>query len=292
MARTKTKNYCIRCDFRTNHTILFNKDIRSDNEDYDYQINYMTVECNGCNRVSFREEFVDIDGAYPDQYGNWEPETTVKIYPLKLSIDSKLEDLHILPEQIRIVYKESIDAFNANSLLLTGVGFRAIIEAICIDKKVAGRDLAKKINNLVKQKLITEKEAERLHSIRFLGNDSVHEMSVPSKEKLLLVLNIINHLLSNIYIIDFQSKNKLETVIGLFPEFKDLLDSKLTKLNKGDEVPLASILEKSIRRLNGKFSEFEIELIKQINEGNYSELSIGKIDSVGNRNNVQHFIIE
>jgi len=199
----------------------------------------------------------------------------------------------IMPEKIRLIYNEAIDSFNADCFILAGVAFRAVIEAICLEKEIPGSNLEKKINNLVRQKLITEKEANRLHSIRFIGNDSVHEMKVPHEKNLKMVLNIIEHLLNNIYLIDYDTEDVLETVIDKFPEFERLLNLCIRKFSSGDEIPLAKILNKNVRRFNGKINEFEIELIEKINNNHYTHLSIGKKDSYGNDPNLrQHFVVK
>jgi hypothetical protein len=290
MSNKDTKSYCQNCDFETNHKILQEQSYDGD-DSYQCRTLYMIVECKGCDTVSFRNEFIDFESAYPDDFNQWHPEVTTTTYPAK-SIKQKIDNFWALPEKIHIVYLESIRAFNAECFLLTGVGFRAVIEAICLDKNIPGRDLAKKIDNLTRQKLITEKEAQRLHSIRFIGNDSVHEMNVPEKNKLLIVLNIIEHLLNNLYIIDYEIKNQLETVIAFYSEFEVLLNANLKKMVSGDEIPLAKILGKSIRRLHGKIQDFENELMTQINDQKYSKLSIGKIDLYGtNSTPVQHFIV-
>jgi len=292
MEKTK-KSYCLRCNFKTNHKILSKHNFRSDNEDYDYAIEYMIIECLGCERISFREEFIDIESAYPNAQGEWIPEINVDIYPKQLRAKRKLENIHILPEKIKTVYDEAIKAYNADCFILTGVAFRAIIEAICLEKDIPGRNLEKKINALVRNKLITEKESKRLHSIRFIGNDSVHEMKIPKEESLRIVLNIIEHLLNNLYLIDYNSKHHLETVIDKFGEFTEVLSYTLPKFESGDEIPLAKILGKNVRRLNGRISEFQTELISKINSGEYDLLTIGKIDNFGDSSSqVQHFIMK
>jgi hypothetical protein len=284
------KNFCLRCNFETNHNVIHKETKRSDNDDFDYVLNYLMVKCNGCERISFRDEFINLEDMISDEDNNWHPNITIDTYPAKIKIKRKLQDIYILPTKIKIVYEEAIKAFNNDCFLLTGVAFRAIIEAICIEKAIQGKDLAKKIDNLVRQKLITEKEAQRLHSIRFLGNDSVHEMNVPDKKKLIMVLNIVEHLLNNLYIIDYQTRNHLETIINKFEEFEELLDSNLVKFEINDEIPLTKILGKSSRRLNGKTSEFENQLKIKIRDGEYKKLELGKIDVYGNDlNQVQHF---
>lgn len=286
------KNYCKRCNHQTNHEILYNISERSDNEDYDYIIEYLTVKCLGCERISFRENFVNIEDSFPDENGNWHPSIEVTNYPAKDKIKSNLKYLHALPEKIKIIYYEAIKAYNSDCPILTGAAFRAVIEAISIEEKIPGTNLEKKINSLVKGKLITEKEAKRLHSIRFIGNDSVHEMKVPKNESLILVLNIIEHLLNNLYIIDYDSKQHLETVIDEYHEFESLVGRLSQKFQKGDEMPLAKILEKNVRRFNGKLEQFENELQDKISNGDFTKLSLGKIDSFGNNTTkLQHFVV-
>jgi hypothetical protein len=288
------KSYCQRCDYNTNHKVLHKESIRSDYEEgFDYAVEYMILKCMGCERISFREVFINLEVSYPDQDGDWQPEITVTTYPEELKVKKKLENTFELPEKIKLIYKEAINAYNANCLILTGVAFRAVIEAICIEEKISGSNLEKKINNLVKQKLITEKEANRLHSIRFMGNDSVHEMKVPKKRGLETVLNIINHLLNNLYLIDTDSHGVLETIIVKFQDFEMLLNKCIRKFNPGDEIPLAKILSKDVRRLNGRIADYEHELIEKINNGEYKKLEIGKVDSYGNDSTQrQHFKIK
>lgn len=201
-------------------------------------------------------------------------------------------NVYILPEKIRIVYDEAIKAFKANCYLLAGVGFRAVIEAVCIDKQIPGRDLESKINNLAKNRLITDKEADRLHSIRFIGNDSVHEMAVPKEKALYIVLDIIEHLLKNLYLIDHQAKGQIDTITSTYTEFTELLNKHLRQHKVGDEFPLAKYFGKDTRRLSGRLSEFEAILVEEIGAGNYEHLKIGKFEPFGNSSEkVQHFII-
>src|SRR5690606_30780536 len=144
-----------------------------------------------------------------------------------------------------------------------------------------------------RNKLITEKESKRLHSIRFIGNDSVHEMKAPREESLKIVLNIIEHLLNNLYLIDYNSQNHLETVIDQFGEFTELLNYSLPKFEKGEEIPLAKNLGKKVRRLNGRLSDFEAELISKIGTNEYDLLKVGKKDTYGeSMSQVQHFVIK
>lgn len=288
--KKNTKSYCEHCDYNTNHSVLKEVNINGGDE-YHCSTDYMIVRCKGCDRISFRQVYTDFEQAYVDEYDNWHPEVSILTFPKK-EIPDRFQYDWYLPEKIKTVYSESIKAYNAGCFLLSGVGFRAVIEAVCLDKGIKGRDLGKKIDNLTKQKLITENESKRLHSIRFIGNDSVHEMSVPKRTKLDVVLNIVNHLLGNLYIIDREIEDNLETVITGYTDFENLLNSSVAELSIGDELPLTKILGKSIRRLNGKINDFESELMLKIKQGEYAKISIGKNEIFGlGTQKVQHFIV-
>jgi hypothetical protein len=246
----------------------------------------------GCERISFRKETHDYEIAFPDDYDSWTYPISVDIYPLPLKNHRAIDEQYILPFQIRTVYMETIKALKANCFLLAGVGFRAVIEAVCIDKLITGRNLDTKINNLCKNRFITDKEMERLQAVRFMGNDSVHDMTVPKENAIYVVLEIIEHLLKNLYIIDHHAKPVLDTFINDFEDFEKMLIEKIMKFKKGDEFPLAKYLGKDVRRLNGQIEKFEAELIATINKGDFDFLTIGAVKKFGTNstNNFQHFI--
>lgn len=276
----------------TNHSVLFTTSQRNpDEEGYDYNITYLVVKCDGCETISFRKEFDDLEHSYPDEKGDWIHDTTVNTYPEDKQEVKLLHKSYVLPKSIKNIYIEAIKAYNSDCPILTGVAFRAIIEAICLEKSIKGQNLQFKINNLVKQKFLTDKEADRLHPIRFIGNDSVHEMKIPNNESLRIVLKIIEHLLENLYLIDYQTDWYLETVINKYEEFEEMLNSKIISMNDIDEVPLAKIFGKDVRRFNNNsLSEFETILVEKIKKSEFLSLSIGKLENYGNRNTpVQHF---
>src|ERR1700739_4194487 len=237
------KSYCDNCQNETNHAILYNKNVSSGDEDYHYAIKYMTVQCMGCESVSFRKEFHDYEATYPDEYDNWVHDITVTLFPQPLKNHKSFREQYLLPIQIRTVYNETLEALKSNCFLLAGVGFRAVVEAVCIDKAITGRNLETKITNLSRNRFITDKEADRLHAVRFMGNDSVHEMAVPKEKALYVVLEIIDHLLNNLYIIDHHARPVLDTFITNQEDFEELLLKKLKPFKKDDDFPLAKFLE-------------------------------------------------
>lgn len=285
------KSYCRSCCNDNNHRILFKEKIAGD-DDYHCATEYLTVRCLGCSLISFREDFHDYEQAFPTEYDNWEHPISTTLYPPYLKNHKHIENHWMLPDSIKNVYRESIDALKAECKLLAGAGFRAVIEAICLDKDIKGRNLELKINNLAKEGLITKKECERLHSIRFLGNDSIHEMLVPKREQLIIVLNIVEHILKNIYLIDLDIDSKLDVPINDFAIFKKLILKKIKEYKIGDEYPLVKYLDKDVRRVKDNFIQFEKDLIIEINAGLFTKLALGLFQPYGgSTGNVQNYII-
>lgn len=233
------EHYCPNCQQYTNHSIIAKRETNSSYDDCHWAIKYYMIKCLGCESYSFKIESHDYESFYCDEYGGYQHPITEQTSPPYLENHKKLQETYYLPRQIKKVYIETLTAIKSGCYLLAGVGFRAIIEAVCIDKKIAGRNLNNKINSLSKLRLITEKESERLHAVRFLGNDSAHEMAEPKIDVLYVVLEIIEHLLKNIYIIDKVAKSKLDTVIKNYEEFEILLLSKIKKYQCGDNKSIA-----------------------------------------------------
>jgi hypothetical protein len=99
------------------------------------------------------------------------------------------------------IYKETHAALCSELPILAGIGIRAIIEAVCKDKKIKGRNLEEKIDALVAKGLTTPAGAKILHSLRFLGNDAAHEVKAHSTEELASALSVAEHLLQSVYIL-------------------------------------------------------------------------------------------
>lgn len=284
--------YCNMCRNYTNHNILFEKEqgYTGENEDINSTFKYRMVDCLWCGDISFQEEVIDHNQGFPDEDGEWENVGILTRYPPVLKDHRIIENWWLLPDTIELIYKESINAFKANCKLLAWAWFRGVIEAVCTDKEIKGRTLEERINNLAKEGLITKKECHRLHSIRFLGNDSIHEIMPPKTEQLELVLNIIEHILENIYVIDSQVEVKLEGPINSYAIFIKKLNGKLKDIAAWEENPLAHFFWRDIRRIKDNFIEFEGQLIEEIAKGSYTKLALGKKQSYQNSKwNLQYF---
>lgn len=283
---------CVSCDRKTFHEIL-HADIQSE---YEYRIDVINemLKCRGCHTISFRKIIRDYESAYPIDETNdeWHVPEDITNYPSILEGHKELGEIWEVPPIVRDIYIQSVQAIKDQSNTLAGIGLRATIEAICNDQSINGRTLEKRIDGLAKGGLISQKDAERLHAIRFLGNDAAHEIKRADPSNLLIALRIIEHLLVNIYILDSEADGRLDTIIKTFEGFETLLNNKIAKLTVGEEIPLAKIFGRDVRRFHGYLTAHEVELKNRILNGAYTKLAIGKLDNyAGSREQLQHFVI-
>lgn len=284
------KQHCQICRFETNHKTLC-QHIDANVDEYHYSKEFSVVQCCGCDYTSFRAVFHDIESAYPIGDGEWEVPKEIDVYPRYVSDHAEIKGLFLVPDLVQNIYSETLSAVQENANTLAGLGLRGTIEAICNHQQIKGRSLDVRISSLQKAGLISANDAKRLHAIRFLGNDAAHEILKPNRNQILVALEIIDHLIANIYVLDQQMEGRLETIVTGYDEFKVILDLKVEKLNVGDELPIAGIMGKDLRRISGALHELQAALVEEINNGGYTKLSIGKLSKyMGSKDNLQHFV--
>lgn len=281
---------CVSCDRKTFHELLA-RHVHSVDE-YRLDTVHEMLKCRGCHAVSFRRVERDFEAAYPVDGDDWYVPEDITNYPSVLDGHRELEDVWSLPEIVRDIYTQSLQAMKEQSNTLAGIGLRATIEAICNDRSIAGRSLDKRIDTLAKSGHISQKDAERLHAIRFLGNDAAHEIKRADPENLKIALRIIEHLLVTIYVLDQEADSRLDTILKTFEQFSQFLEKKLKDFSPPDEVPLAKIFGRDMRRFHGYLAAHEKELIAVIGKGTYTKLTVGKVDNyAGSKEKLQHFVV-
>jgi hypothetical protein len=263
----KEKLFCNNCKGLRNQKEVHKLEKRGGDEEGDFQWyrSYSIIQCNGCDSISFYQVYGDTEMYGHGPYGEQEYFYDEFVYPPYLKRGEVIQQLHYLPEKIRVIYSETIASFKSNSSILTAGGLRAIIEAICNNLKITGKNLGERIDGLSEKGHLTLAESKRLHSIRFLGNDALHEIEKPKDSHLYLLLEIINHLLSNLFVNDKKMKGKIETMIDSYDDFIRLIQNRIDKDMVGKKMTLLNIIGKSKRSLSKKnLNEFENAFIKDI----------------------------
>jgi hypothetical protein len=198
---------CGKCHGSTRHQVLLavqhNRESCYPFEDLirEYQI----IECQGCLLVSFRSSWWDL--AEPSIDPETEEcfyESHPQLYPPRLV--NRKNSLtpsrgHCLPANVRRIYAETHQALCGDLPILAGIGIRALVEAVCKQKEAAGKDLERKIDNLVAKGILTLAGAEILHSTRLLGNRAAHEVEVVDAADLSAAMDVAENLLDSVYVL-------------------------------------------------------------------------------------------
>ncbi len=198
---------CGECTGKTSHKILVSVDKNGEWIHGHHSIqwwfdSYQVVQCNGCKTNSFRSVKGNSEDCYPISEDEWESGEVEKLYPSRMEGRKILKDSsYYLPNKVEQIYKETIQALSDNSPILAGVGLRALIETICKENNAKGSNLLVSIDDLVAQNILTPAGSKILHKIRTLGNDAAHEVKPHNEKQLSLAMDIMEHLLMDVYIL-------------------------------------------------------------------------------------------
>ena len=219
--RSKGKDYevyCPECARKKTQKVLQSVDVTG-REDYEHDFSidweslYQIIECPGCSTVSFRSQTCNSEDW--DQHTG-EPTVTELVYPYRAPDMLHPKDFRGLPHILARIYVEAIKSFNNRLYALCAGGLRALIEGVCFDQNIKKgpvtvqvtdgtpetkqrNTLEGKISGLHEKGVLTRRSAEALHSIRFLGNDALHDLSLPTKDELVTEVKIVEHIFENIY---------------------------------------------------------------------------------------------
>jgi len=277
MNQTLNKYFCQACGGLRNHTVLYEKKTNGGEEEYNFQWirRYQLIECAGCENISFLQLYGDNFMMREGRDGEVEYYEDEKIYPPYLEYGEELNRISQVPENIRSIYKETINAMKVQSLLLTAAGFRAVIEAICNHLKIKRANLADGINLLHSNGYLSKSESRRLHSVRFLGNNALHEIETPKVEQLVILLNIVNHLLSNLFINDKMIKGKLDIPLDNYEDFTNVIRRSVKREMIGKEIDLDGLLGKVRRLMSTKdYKSFRAAFVNEVKTGNFDFIAL------------------
>ncbi|MDB5115187.1 MAG: hypothetical protein JWQ79_679 [Mucilaginibacter sp.] len=211
------KVYCKVCNNATNHESLFEHKDRWDTEDISGGDSWFIIRCMGCNDISFKHSSWCSE--------DWDPRTNevdkkIEIYPIRGEYILTSKDFYSLSSTIQTIYKETIDCFNNQCLMLCAIGIRAILEGICKEEEIKSgtvinsigktrisKNLDGKIAGLKEKGILTKKHSDFLHELRFLGNEAAHELSRPSSKELKIAIEIIEHTIENLYELEDKVKD-------------------------------------------------------------------------------------
>jgi len=263
--------------------------VASDPEEYPDAETWQIIRCLGCYNVGFRyqyDDFVDIEEV---DEGVYQHSTTVATFPRTISNHKELDSTFHLPEVIRKVYKQTISACSDEAYILASVGLRATIEATCNHLGISGNSLERRIDLLFKAGHVSNGDKRRLHAIRFLGNDAAHEILEPKRSELIVALEIVEHLLKSVFILEKKAK-RLETVIETYDEFLKVLEASVKGQKTGELMAIANVLGRKRRLVAQNLGAFEAKLAEDFKSGKVGWLKLDRTEKIDGRD-IQLYLI-
>lgn len=197
----KTRIYCNWCRQETNHELKGEHIINFSNEGFPEMLAYRLWICMGCERGTLQEGYWNGAMNEDDEEQEYFPERSQKSLVPKPY--SKLKP------KLAGIYKEAITCYNSKAPILCAAGLRALLEGICQDKRIKGRNLKERIEGL-QTRLPNKNIIQNLHHFRFMGNDAVHELAAPKQNELELAIGVIEDLLNFFYELDYKASQLRE----------------------------------------------------------------------------------
>lgn len=195
---------CQQCGCETRHKVMTETHAHYSYADgnVDVWLKHRILQCQGCMTESFCKEYqcseeMDYD---PNTEQPFLPVERT-LYPSPTTGRAEMPAAHHLPTGVAAIYRETLAALGAQLPISAGFAIRAIIEAVCIDKAIPGRNLELRIDGLNSTGLITSAAAAILHNLRFMGNAAAHEMKAHSIQEISTALDIVEILLQNVYVL-------------------------------------------------------------------------------------------
>jgi hypothetical protein len=102
-----------------------------------------------------------------------------------------------------LLYRETIEAYSNSLNIFYAGGLNALIEGICVDKNIKGRNLENRIDQL--NTIFPENIVKNLHSFRFMGKYTVNELTQPRRNDLFLTIEVCEDLLNFLYELDYKT---------------------------------------------------------------------------------------
>jgi hypothetical protein len=198
----KKKIYCNTCKQSTNHTLIGEHSVSEydQNAGWGEASTYRLWICAGCEAGTLEDEY--SNSAMIDQDGNEISE--LYYYPKRVRGDLTPKVFLKLNPKLKQIYKEAIACFNGESYILCTAGLRALLEGVCDNKHIKGRNLRDKIDNL--QPLLANKNiVKNLHHFRFTGNQAVHKLESPTRGDTKLAIEVMEDLLNFLYELDYKA---------------------------------------------------------------------------------------
>ncbi len=210
-ALNKKRIFCNYCKQDTNHDLKGEHTVKTSATDWDFQEHstYRLWICMGCEHGLLEQEYENSEMLTSDGADGIEYYSEFSYYPERSLHDLTTKQYTKLKPKLASLYSEAITCYNRKALILCAAGLRALLEGICQDKRIKGRNLKTKIEGL-KVLLPNKNIIRNLDHFRFMGNEAVHELAAPKPAELALAIGVIEDLLNFLYELDYKASQLRE----------------------------------------------------------------------------------
>jgi hypothetical protein len=115
-----------------------------------------------------------------------------------VGLPARLKDA--LPERLGNLLSEVYLAINHNLLTLASMGLRAVIDMVCVEQVGDKGNFREKLTALCKLEIISSRQLGVLLTVVDAGNASAHRGFTPNESDIGIVLDVVEHLLSSVYV--------------------------------------------------------------------------------------------
>lgn len=218
----KKKIHCNSCKCETNHQLksehhkndVDTEDIGGSHEQIVFyeNIEYGFYVCLGCDTATIEQRY-HCAGMY-DENGDEIYSTSYSPERNNKYVREPKRFLHI-DNRLKTTYNEIIKASNHNLETVCAMGIRALIEGICTQEGIddqAAWGLKKKIQALKEKNSIPDGIIETLTSLKITGDDAAHRLMPTDRQSIMLSIDVIEALLTNLYEAKFDLAQKADLV--------------------------------------------------------------------------------
>lgn len=205
---TFTKAHCNACGGDRNHVVLHQVKEKWSDEDNGFHgtDTYETLQCAGCNAIKLRHV-----ATYPG-----EPDASISYFPpavfrprprwfIELELDLFLEDDSVID-----LLNEVYVALQHSLLRVAAMGVRALLETVMIAKVGDTGSFAANVSAFENDGYVSRVQKERLLAILEAGHAAIHRGYQPSREDVITLVDITEHIIESVYVHDKKVK-KLKT---------------------------------------------------------------------------------
>lgn len=159
---------------------------------------FSLYRCGACDTVAFEKSTWDSETFEHDEQGQMVAVYEDQQYPPPSSENFTFNTTYT-PNGLNVLIEEMLYALAGGKLNLATVGLRMVVEFIVNDSKCDGRNLEKKIDDLLVKELIDGDQLGLLHKIRKKGNAGAHSGIAMNTGEIIAGMGIIDLLLEKLY---------------------------------------------------------------------------------------------